>query len=330
MTSESVGLARRAAQPFTRRLRLWSGRGIREIASRSRRAAGPAFVTLLLTVSLTHASATEASAEVVVLAYPASGANNATIAGFVRGVDGRVLFDSDLLGVMAAVDEWVIGAFKSDSRVINAFMAWPCDGEVCQPVPLLASIRMRVLPSADDVVDWFVAEGGEVVERIAPHRAILRGPPALIDELGRREDVFFHLLENQGEKNHCPGCAGGLTPPFSDPDTEAHLGPGWPFVARATLHVDGWPLRAESRELSRDSAAFFAFDPDNAELVLKILDGCGVNGYHWVYASGLTDLPVDLVIEDRRSGETRSYSSPGGSVFPGVADVEAFPCDPSG
>jgi hypothetical protein len=292
-------------------------------------------VLLVLTVGLLLASAPPARGEVVALIFPvideAGGpAAYSRIVGLVDGIGGDVLvanversFGS---GVIAVLPEWGVGVLKANTRLVSGFSAYACGPGDCAPASLAASIVTTTWAAGDELVAWFVGEGGVVVSRRDQHRAVLRGSPDLIQELAHRDElVSFEVFLGQADKTHSH-----LSPPVHSPDTSAHLGPGWPFVASAELHVDGKPLRAESRELSRDSAAFFVFDPDNAELVLKVLDGCGVNGHHWVYASGLTDLPVDLVIEDRRSGETWSYSSSGGSVFPGVADVEAFPCEPTG
>ncbi|MES1244549.1 MAG: hypothetical protein ABUT39_23285 [Acidobacteriota bacterium] len=42
--------------------------------------------------------------------------------------------------------------------------------------------------------------------------------------------------------------------------------------------------------LTRQSGYFWFFDPDNAELTVKILDGRAVNGRYWVFLASMTDL----------------------------------------
>ena len=41
--------------------------------------------------------------------------------------------------------------------------------------------------------------------------------------------------------------------------------------------------------------------------LVKVLDGCDVNGHHWVSAASATDLGLDLVVHDMRTGAERLY-----------------------
>ena len=52
------------------------------------------------------------------------------------------------------------------------------------------------------------------------------------------------------------------------------------------------------RVAAQDSGFFWFFNDQNLELVIKVLDGCGVNGRYWVFAAGLTD-GVGIRIESR-------------------------------
>lgn len=62
--------------------------------------------------------------------------------------------------------------------------------------------------------------------------------------------------------------------------------------------------------LTVDTGAFWFFDPANLELVVKTLDGRTVNGHWWVFAAGLTDVEVELRVEDLGSGVARVYRNP--------------------
>ncbi len=75
-----------------------------------------------------------------------------------------------------------------------------------------------------------------------------------------------------------------------------------------------------------DTGMFWFFGPDNVELIVKVLDGCGVNGHRWVLMGGLTDVVVDVSVVDSETGEAKMYGSPGGSPFPTMFDVTAFSC----
>ena len=77
------------------------------------------------------------------------------------------------------------------------------------------------------------------------------------------------------------------------------------------------------RPRTGDSGLFWFFDPANWEVLVKVLDGCGVNGHHWVYAASATSLPLELTVTDTETGEVRRYEvSPGADTA--IADPAAF------
>ncbi|MEM9553954.1 MAG: fibronectin type III domain-containing protein [Acidobacteriota bacterium] len=73
-----------------------------------------------------------------------------------------------------------------------------------------------------------------------------------------------------------------------------------------------------------DSAVFWFFGSDNWELLVKVLDGCGVNDHFWVFAAATTNVEYTLRVTDTSSGFVRTYTNPLGVASPAVADVEAF------
>ncbi|HKZ92658.1 MAG TPA: hypothetical protein VJZ50_11010 [Candidatus Limnocylindrales bacterium] len=62
-------------------------------------------------------------------------------------------------------------------------------------------------------------------------------------------------------------------------------------------------------------------------LTLQVIDGCPVNDRFWVFAAGSSDVPVQLMVTDTRSGSSTEYSFPGplpgGSIGP-ILDPDAF------
>ena len=75
-----------------------------------------------------------------------------------------------------------------------------------------------------------------------------------------------------------------------------------------------------------DTGMFWFFSPGNVELIVKVLDGCAMNGHRWVLMGGLTDVGVEIVVTDSESGEAKMYGSPEGSPFATRFDVTAFSC----
>jgi hypothetical protein len=73
-----------------------------------------------------------------------------------------------------------------------------------------------------------------------------------------------------------------------------------------------------------ESGSFWFFSSTNIELDVKILDGCPVNGRHWVFASGGTDVQVTLTVTDTQTGAVKTYTNPQGRLFQTIADTDAF------
>src|SRR4029078_9935875 len=67
-------------------------------------------------------------------------------------------------------------------------------------------------------------------------------------------------------------------------------------------------------------------DPTNVEVNVKVLNGCGINGYFWVYAAGSTDQQVALHVTDTRTGAQKVYSSPFGKKIVTGTAIQASPC----
>lgn len=86
------------------------------------------------------------------------------------------------------------------------------------------------------------------------------------------------------------------------------------FFAVQFFHQGEWKW-AEIAVRSGDSAVFHFFGPDNLEVFAKVLDGCSIDGTVWVYASGLTDLPVDLSVVHDVTDEVRHFRIPDGTVL---------------
>lgn len=77
-----------------------------------------------------------------------------------------------------------------------------------------------------------------------------------------------------------------------------------------------------------DSGLFFFFDEDNWEMLVKVLNGCGVTQHFWVFAAATTNVETTLRVTDTLTGETTSYFNPLGSAAAAITDTEALAvCD---
>jgi len=77
--------------------------------------------------------------------------------------------------------------------------------------------------------------------------------------------------------------------------------------------------------LTDDSGYFWFFDSSNIEVTVKVLDACAINGAHWVFAAGLTNVQVDLTVVDTAHNITYTRQNPQGSAFVPIQDTSAFP-----
>ncbi len=84
-----------------------------------------------------------------------------------------------------------------------------------------------------------------------------------------------------------------------------------------------------AENLTDESGYFWFFRPDNAELVLKVLDGTTVNHHYWVFFGGLTDVEFTLSVEDVPNHTAWSYHNPPYTLT-SHADVGALPATDPG
>ena len=96
-----------------------------------------------------------------------------------------------------------------------------------------------------------------------------------------------------------------------------------------TASYQGSPLgasvQATAVRLTGDTGYFWFFEPNNVELVTKVLNGCAVDGAYWVFAAGLTNLGVNLAVRDMQfGGLMKTYENPIGMAFAPIQDTGAF------
>ncbi|HET9225945.1 MAG TPA: hypothetical protein VFR31_04720, partial [Thermoanaerobaculia bacterium] len=75
--------------------------------------------------------------------------------------------------------------------------------------------------------------------------------------------------------------------------------------------------------LTGDTGYFWFFSPSNVEVVLKVLDGQGVNGHRWVFYGALSTVEYTLTVTDTETGAARRYVNPPGRLA-SVGDTHAF------
>lgn len=72
---------------------------------------------------------------------------------------------------------------------------------------------------------------------------------------------------------------------------------------------------------------FWFFSSDNPEVLVKVLNGCAINGHYWVFLTAGTDVGYTVSVTDTTNGVQRTYSNPDLRAALPDQDLEAFSCN---
>ena len=83
-------------------------------------------------------------------------------------------------------------------------------------------------------------------------------------------------------------------------------------------------------EGTNDSGLFTFFNLENWEVLIKVLDGCALNGHVWVFGASTTDLGYSIEVTDTATGTVKEFRNEPGLPAPAITDVTAFSgsCEP--
>jgi len=70
--------------------------------------------------------------------------------------------------------------------------------------------------------------------------------------------------------------------------------------------------------------AFWFFSPDNPEILVKVLDGCGFNGAKWFFASAGTNVGFTVTVTDTATAAQKVYTNPDRNPALPIQDTSAF------
>jgi hypothetical protein len=80
----------------------------------------------------------------------------------------------------------------------------------------------------------------------------------------------------------------------------------------------------QATTLTQDTGYFWFFNPDNVEIVVKVLNACSISDRFWVFAAGLTDVEAKITVIDSNTGERQEYFNSLGTAFAPIQDTNAF------
>jgi hypothetical protein len=88
--------------------------------------------------------------------------------------------------------------------------------------------------------------------------------------------------------------------------------------------ADGKSGTATPVALTGDTGYFWFFSSSNVEMVIKVLNACGLNHRYWVFAGGLTNVRTVIRVTDTATGKFKTYVNQQGVTFQPIQDTSAF------
>jgi hypothetical protein len=82
--------------------------------------------------------------------------------------------------------------------------------------------------------------------------------------------------------------------------------------------------QARAVQLVEDSGYLWFFNPNNIEVIVKVLNACTVNNRYWIFAGGLTNVEVQLIITDTQTGLQKRYTNPINTAFQPIQDTNGL------
>ncbi len=77
-------------------------------------------------------------------------------------------------------------------------------------------------------------------------------------------------------------------------------------------------------EYTSESALFWFFSSTNIEMILKVLNACGLNNRYWIFAAATTDVEYTITVTDTQRGTVKTYFHAQGTAAPAITDTDAF------
>jgi hypothetical protein len=184
-----------------------------------------------------------------------------------------------------------------DYTPTNGTLAW-ADGE--------GGVKTFQVPLVDDTED-------EELETISVVLSLPTGGASI----GSQDVGSIIIIDDDGEDGDCVPDATTLCLL----DGRFQLAGTWLDFAGNTGEIQWVPT-------SDETGLGWFFDESNIELLLKMLEGCGLNDKIWVFLAATTNLEYQIVVTDLADGTTKTYDNALGEVAIVQADTTAFACTP--
>ncbi|HEY0139545.1 MAG TPA: hypothetical protein VGF48_01545 [Thermoanaerobaculia bacterium] len=84
--------------------------------------------------------------------------------------------------------------------------------------------------------------------------------------------------------------------------------------------------QGQAIKYTADSGLFWFFGPENIEMLVKVLDACGLNQKYWFFGAATTDVEYTITVTDSKNGQVKTYYHGPGTPAPAITDTGAFNC----
>lgn len=204
-----------------------------------------------------------------------------------------------------------------------------------QPVPDPRCPAGSTSPEA--FADWYRRALGYNAELYAAEHGRPPGEgellPLLPEQIELNLEILCNCLPRLGERERPPPDAGSCVPDAATLCLDGRwLGDGrfevrvaFQAVPAAAPCDEGQVRTLADRRLRREGL-FWCSEPEDPELMFKLVDGCAVNGYYWVVWSAARGVELTATVTDTRTDQETVYVVR--SAAP-ETDLEALPCEPA-
>ena len=183
------------------------------------------------------------------------------------------------------------------------------------------SVVMTVTDSRTGTVKTYTNPQGTPFQPIQDTTRLRPAPPARRRGVGR---TTARAVPRSFRRTSRSRSTPGATEPCVANATTLCLSNSRYKVQSQWITRDGASGAGQVIPLTGDTGAFWFFSPSNVEMVVKVLNGCGLNSRYWTFAGGLTDVNVILTVTDTQTGAIQTYTNPQGTPFEPIQDTNAF------
>jgi hypothetical protein len=256
-----------------------------------------------------------------------------TLRSYVRGSGSA--FD----GGTVPANDWthVAVTFDNDTKVVTHYVDGEPVASRVEPGPITASTsNWRIFSDVawehsptgaiDEVRFWSVARTKDQI-RSTINQTITGAVAGLVS--------VYHLdantVDSAGARNGGNvGTVGFLSAPIGPPGcttnaTTLCVGASGRFAVNVDFISGG--VRGTGKVVpvtTPESGLFWFFGANNWEVMVKVLNGCPLNGHFWVFSAATTDQHYELVVTDYQSTQTKRYFNYAGVAAAAVTDTSAF------